>query len=108
MFTIPKSGEAWFEKTANMYKLSLVKSNNAPVVPVINNADKLDNIKFFVYHDTHKFRLNKIGALSEEVKKYCEENLSKYSWPYEYEYRDSLPTTLVGKVAYKKLEEENK
>ena len=42
------------------------------------------------------------------VKKYCEENLSKYSWPYEYEYRDSLPTTLVGKVAYKKLEEENK
>lgn len=42
------------------------------------------------------------------IKKYCEENLSKYSWPYEYEYRDSLPTTLVGKVAYKKLEEENK
>ena len=42
------------------------------------------------------------------IKKYCEENLAKYSWPYEYEYRDSIPTTLVGKVAYKKLEEENK
>ena len=44
----------------------------------------------------------------KEIKKYCEDNLSKYSWPYEYEYRDSIPTTLVGKVAYKKLEEENK
>ena len=43
-----------------------------------------------------------------KIKKYCEDNLAKYSWPYEYEYRDSIPTTLVGKVAYKKLEEENK
>ena len=46
LFTIPKSGEAWFEKTANMYKLSLVKSNNAPIVPNVNNIDKLGfNIK---------------------------------------------------------------
>lgn len=46
--------------------------------------------------------------VKKNIKKYCEENLAKYSWPYEYEFRDSLPTTLVGKVAYKKLEEENK
>ena len=44
----------------------------------------------------------------KKIRKYCEENLAKYSWPYEYEFRDSIPTTLVGKVAYKKLEEENK
>ena len=48
------------------------------------------------------------NSVKKSIKKYCEDNLSKYSWPYEYEYRDSLPTTLVGKVAYKKLEEENK
>ena len=47
-------------------------------------------------------------SIKKEIKKYCEDNLSRYSWPYEYEYRDSLPTTLVGKVAFKKLEEENK
>lgn len=47
-------------------------------------------------------------SVKKSIKKYVEDNLSKYSWPYEYEYRDSLPTTLVGKVAYKKLEEENK
>ena len=46
-------------------------------------------------------------STKKSIKKYCEDNLAKYSWPYEYEYRDSLPTTLVGKVAYKKLEEEN-
>ena len=48
------------------------------------------------------------SSIRKSIKKYCEDNLAKYSWPYEYEYRDSLPTTLVGKVAYKKLEEENK
>ena len=48
------------------------------------------------------------ASTKKSIKKYCEENLAKYSWPYEYEFRDSLPTTLVGKVAYKKLEEENK
>ena len=48
------------------------------------------------------------ALVKKEIKKYCEDNLSRYSWPYEYEFRDSLPTTLVGKVAFRKLEEENK
>ncbi len=38
------------------------------------------------------------------IKSYCEENLAKYSLPSEYEFLDSLPKTLVGKVAYTKLE----
>lgn len=46
------------------------------------------------------------AVLKKKIKKYCEENLVKYSWPYEYEYRDSLPKTLVGKIAYKELENE--
>lgn len=41
-----------------------------------------------------------------KIKKYCEENLAKYSWPYEYEYLDSIPMTLIGKVAYNKLEQD--
>lgn len=47
------------------------------------------------------------NGIKKKIKKYCEENLSKYSWPYEYEFRDSLPKTLVGKVAYRELEREN-
>ena len=44
----------------------------------------------------------------EEIKKHCEKNLAKYSLPYEYEFRAELPKTLVRKVAYLKLEEEEK
>ena len=46
--------------------------------------------------------------LKEEIKAYCEENIAKYALPYEYEYRDSLPKTLIGKVSYKALDDENK
>ena len=46
--------------------------------------------------------------LKEEIKAYCEENIAKYALPYEYEYRDTLPKTLIGKVSYKALEDENK
>ena len=46
--------------------------------------------------------------VKESIKEYCERNIAKYSLPYEYEYRSSLPTTLVGKVAYRELEKENK
>lgn len=45
--------------------------------------------------------------IKKEIKKYCEDNLVRYSWPYEYEYRDELPKTLVGKIAYKELEGAN-
>ena len=46
LFKIPKSGEAWFESSSNMYKLALVKSNNAPVQPTISNVDNIGfNIK---------------------------------------------------------------
>ena len=40
----------------------------------------------------------------KKIKKYLADNLSSYSIPSEYEFRDSLPKTLVGKVAYTKLE----
>ena len=40
LFNMPKSGEAWFSKSSDMYKLELVKSNNAPVSPILSN-DKL-------------------------------------------------------------------
>ena len=44
----------------------------------------------------------------KEIKEYCEKNLTRYSWPYEYEFRTELPKTLVGKIAYTKLEEEER
>ena len=37
---------------------------------------------------------------------YCKKNIAKYALPYEIEFREQLPKTLVGKVAYRVLEEE--
>lgn len=46
--------------------------------------------------------------LLKEIKEHCEKNLARYSWPSEYEFRTELPKTLVGKIAYSKLEEEER
>ena len=44
----------------------------------------------------------------EEIKKLVEKNLARFSWPVAYEYRDELPKTLVGKIAYNVLLQEEK
>lgn len=38
----------------------------------------------------------------------CREKLSKFSWPAEYEFRQKLPLTLMNKVDYHRLEEEER
>ena len=44
--------------------------------------------------------------LRRELDAYCREKIARYAIPREFEFRESLPTTLVGKVAYRVLEEE--
>jgi long-chain acyl-CoA synthetase len=66
-----------------------------------------------------KYKMQKVKAYvvlrpgfepSEEVRAelmdYCRKRIAKYAMPYEIEFRDELPKTLVGKVAYRVLEEE--
>ena len=47
---------------------------------------------------------------TEETKRilmdYCRKNIAKYAMPYDIEFKDDMPKTLVGKVAYRVLEEE--
>ena len=50
------------------------------------------------YHDNQKIRY--------EIKEYLEKNLAKYMIPKEYVFRETLPKTMIGKVDYKKLENE--
>ena len=46
----------------------------------------------------------------EETKRiileHCKKNVAKYAMPYDVEFKDDMPKTLVGKVAYRVLEEE--
>jgi long-chain acyl-CoA synthetase len=44
--------------------------------------------------------------MEKKLIDYCREQLIKWSCPREIEFRDSLPKTLVGKIAFNKLEEE--
>ena len=41
-----------------------------------------------------------------ELLDYCRKHIAKYAMPSDIEFRDELPKTLVGKVAYRILEEE--
>ena len=47
---------------------------------------------------------------SEEIKAkiltHCRERIAKYAMPYDIEFREQLPKTLVGKIAYTVLEKE--
>ena len=40
----------------------------------------------------------------EAIRKYCRKNIAKYAQPKEFEFRDSIPKTAIGKVAYRDLE----
>ena len=45
-------------------------------------------------------------AMKNHILDYCRKHIAKYAMPYDIEFRDELPKTLVGKVAYRVLEEE--
>ena len=44
--------------------------------------------------------------IKKEIVDLCKENLSVYSLPKYYEFREELPKTLYGKINYKELEKE--
>ena len=45
--------------------------------------------------------------LRQELLELCKKNLAAYSIPKEFEFRKSLPKTLIGKVDFRKLQQEN-
>ena len=50
----------------------------------------------------------KVSAkVKRDIKEYCEKNLAKYMIPKEFEFRESLPKTMIGKVDYRTLEKES-
>ena len=48
----------------------------------------------------------KSEKIKQEILDYCRKHVAKYAMPRDLEFRDELPKTLVGKVAYRVLEEE--
>lgn len=42
--------------------------------------------------------------LRADIRQYCKDNMALYAVPSEFEYRDSMPITAIGKVSYRELE----
>lgn len=55
-----------------------------------------------------KKNFHKKEFITLELRKLCKKNLPKYSWPVEYTYMDKLPTTKVGKIDFKKLQQDGR
>ena len=45
-------------------------------------------------------------ATKQAILDHCRKHVAKYAMPYDIAFRDDMPKTLVGKVAYRVLEEE--
>ena len=45
-------------------------------------------------------------ATKQAILEHCRKHVAKYAMPYDIAFRDEMPKTLVGKVAYRVLEEE--
>ncbi len=64
---------------------------------------QIEKIKAFI---VLKDGYEKNQEMKDSILKLCREYLAKWSTPREIEFRDSLPTTKVGKIAYTELEKE--
>ena len=71
----------------------------------VPDAYKMQKVKAFV---TLKPGVPADDNTKQELLAYCRKHIAKYAMPYDIEFRDELPKTLVGKVAYRVLEEEEK
>ena len=73
----------------------------------VPDSYKMQKVKVFVMP---KEGVPATDAAKEELKSelmaYAKKNIAKYAMPYDIEFRAELPKTLVGKVAYRVLEEE--
>ena len=69
----------------------------------VPDAYKMQKVKAFV-------KLTPTAKPDDKTKQilmdYCKKHIAKYALPYDIEFKEDMPKTLVGKVAYRKLEEE--
>ena len=69
----------------------------------VKDSYKMQKIKAYV---VLRPGVEPADEVRQELMDYCRQRIAKYAMPYEIEFREDLPKTLVGKVAYRVLEEE--
>lgn len=69
----------------------------------VRDPYKMQKVKAFI---VLKPGIEPSDKVKQEILDYCVKHVAKYALPYDIEFRPELPKTLVGKVAYRVLEEE--
>ena len=69
----------------------------------VKDPYKMQKVKAFI---VLKDGIMPSESIRQELHEYCRKNIAKYALPYQIEFREELPKTLVGKVAYTVLEKE--
>ena len=101
-------------KTTKSTGLSTTKKS--PLELLLERTNKVDYSQFYTSAANRgeeiplPFKPTLVKQSPEELKAelldYCSGHIAKYAMPRELEFRAELPKTLVGKVAYRVLEEE--
>ena len=69
----------------------------------VPDSNKMQKVKAFV---TLKPGYIACDETKQSIMDHCRKHLAKYEMPYDIEFKDDMPKTLVGKVAYRELEEQ--
>ena len=69
----------------------------------VKDPYKMQKVKAFVML---KPGIEPSDAIKKELLDHCRTKIARYAMPYDIEFRAELPKTLVGKVAYRVLEQE--
>ena len=81
---------------------------------VIANHDKVLEVAAIGVPDEHSTEVVKVfivkadpSLTEQEIKEYCQENLTGYKRPKQVEFRDELPKSNVGKILRRHLREDD-
>lgn len=69
----------------------------------VKDPIKMQKVKAYVML---KKGYEKSEQTKQDVFEYLKKNIAKYAMPYDIEFKDEFPKTLVGKIAYRELEKE--
>ena len=84
----------------------LYKNPNIRNVAVIGVPDKNEGEVVKAFIELHPDKKGKVSA--EDIQKWAKEKMAYYKVPSLIEFRDELPTTMVGKVLRRVLKEEER
>ncbi|MCD7754852.1 MAG: AMP-binding protein [Firmicutes bacterium] len=116
--TMDEQGFVYFKGRAK--RMIVTSGYNVYPAQLENVLDAMDMVQMScVIGVPDSYKMQKVKAFvklapgvqpTEETKQailaHCRKYVAKYAMPYDIEFREDMPKTLVGKVAYRVLEEE--